>query len=334
MDILSDVVTNSEYNPALLEVERGTILREMEEVEGQMNEVIFDRLHETAYRGSMLGRTILGSVENIRSITRDQIVDFVGAHYTAPRMVLAAAGAVDHNQLVDLTTKFFGKVPTVSKRPIKMEPAAFTGSDIRDRFDDMPEAHVALAFPTAGWNDPDTYTLMVIQHLLGSWDGKVAGSQYHFSKMISAIAAEKLASNVLCFNTQYSDTGLFGVFASGCPYTTEDLMHHITRAITNLSYNCDSVQLTAAKNQTKMALLSTDNSSMVAEDIGRQVLQYGRRMHVTEVLARIEAVDAAAIKNCATRYFYDRDHALAAVGSIYGIPDYNWIRRRSYWLRY
>lgn len=83
---------------AAVENERQVILREMEEVESQIEEVVFDRLHEVAYVGTPLARTILGPTENINSITADDISRYVKTHYTAPRMVLAAAGAVEHDQ--------------------------------------------------------------------------------------------------------------------------------------------------------------------------------------------------------------------------------------------
>jgi len=334
MDILSDIVTNSQYAAQNIERERFVILREMEEVDGQMNEAIFDRLHETAYRGSGLGNTILGPAKNVNAITREQIVDYVSTFYTAPRMVIAAAGAVDHQQLVDLSGKFFGSVPSTGKRAVNLEPASFTGSEIRDRMDSMDRAHIAFAFPTAGWNDADSFTLMVIQSMLGNWDSKQQLGQYNLSRMVSAIAGESLADSVQVFNTQYSDTGLFGVYAVAKPEGQEELMYHITRAFTNLAYNCDSLLLAAAKNNAKLMLLAPDGSGAVCEDIGRQVLLYGRRMPAAEIVARIDAVDEAAVKNCATRYFYDRDHALAAIGPIFELPDYDWIRRKSYWLRY
>jgi processing peptidase subunit beta len=334
MDILSDIVTNSQYSEVNIERERDVILREMQEVDSQMEEAIFDRLHETAYRGTMLGKTILGPAENVKSITRNQIVDYVSTFYVGPRMVIAGAGAIDHQQLVDLTGQYFGRVPATGIREIKLEPAAFTGSDLRDRMDDMTEAHIALAFPTAGWNDPDTFPLMVIQCMLGNWDAKLQGGQYNLSRMVSSIASESVAKSVQVFNTQYSDTGLFGVYAVAPPEGQNQLLFCITRALTNLCYNCDPIQLAAAKNNAKMLMLAPDGSGPVCEDIGRQVLLYGRRMHPTEVVARIDAVDEAAVKNAATRYFYDRDHALAAVGPIHELPDYDWIRRKSYWLRY
>jgi len=335
MDILSDILTNSTYENEAIENERGVILREMEEVADNMEETVFDRLHETAYRGTMLGKTILGPEENIKAITRDQLLDYIKTFYIAPRMVIAGAGDITHDHLVGLAENFFGGVPTKSKREIYMEPARFTGSDIRVRFDSMPAAHVALGFPIAGWNDPDNFPLLVIQAMLGNWDAKSFGGQYHSSRMISEVAQLDLAHSLQTFNTQYSDTGLFGVYAVVDKLGQDDLMHRITKSVTSLSYHCDPVLLAEAKNRLKMTMLSQlDGSTNVCEEIGRQLLTYGRRIHPAEAVARIDAVDEAAVKNCATRYFYDRCHALAAIGPIYELPDYDWIRRRSYYLRY
>lgn len=87
MDILADILTNSKYDPHAIDEERHVILREMEEVEKSPEEVIFDRLHITAFRDSPLGFTILGPPENIQKITREDIIDYVQENYTADRLV-------------------------------------------------------------------------------------------------------------------------------------------------------------------------------------------------------------------------------------------------------
>lgn len=335
MDVMADMLLNSQYKDDVVKNERDVILREMEEVNSQMEEVLFERLHETAYRGSMLGRTILGPEENIKSITPAQISDYVNAHYSAPRMVVAGAGAVDHADLVSLSDKLLGNVRTTGSRPVELEPAHFTGSDIRIRFDDMPLAHIAYAFPTAGWSDPDYYPLMVISTLLGSYNRGIAGSVHSPSELIANVAKEDLAHSLSTFNTHYTDTGLFGVHATCEQYNCNQLMFEITKSMTSLCYNVDGENLESAKNQLKMHLLAQHNgSTQICEEIGRQMLTFGRRLHPTEVIARIDAVDENAIKLCANRYFYDTDFALAAIGPIDELPDYNWLRRKTYWLRY
>lgn len=82
----------------------------MQEVEMNLQEVVFDHLHSVAYQGTPLGRTILGPTKNIRSISRDDLVHYIQTHYKGPRMVLAGAGGVNHDDLCKLATKHFGKI--------------------------------------------------------------------------------------------------------------------------------------------------------------------------------------------------------------------------------
>ena len=91
----------------------------------------------------------------------------------------------------------------------------------------------------------------------------------------------------------------------------------------------------SAKVSLKAAMLSNlDGHNNVAEEIGRSLLNYGRRMTPAETFSRIDAVTTDDIKATAYKFFNDKDHALAAVGGIHELPDYTWFRRHSYWLRY
>ena len=139
VEILADILQNSTLDEAAITRERDVILRESVEVSKQYEEVILDELHSTAFMGTGLGRTILGPDENIRNLTRNDLQSYINTHYTANRFVIAGAGAVDHKQLVDLTEKHFGGLPTFSTEGanFKPEPAIFTGSDKRIRYDSM-----------------------------------------------------------------------------------------------------------------------------------------------------------------------------------------------------
>jgi len=133
VEILSDILLNSKLDEGAIERERDVILREMTEVNKQQEELVLDHLHATAFQGTGLGRTILGSEENIRSLTRNDLVDYIKNHYTAPRMVIAGAGAIEHGQLCDLASQHFGGLPTAPSNAaaVAMDPAVFTGSDYR-----------------------------------------------------------------------------------------------------------------------------------------------------------------------------------------------------------
>ena len=138
VEILADILQNSLLDEGAITRERDVILRESVEVNKQYEEVILDELHSTAFMGTGLGRTILGPDENIKNLTKGDLQDYVKTHYTADRFVIAGAGAVDHKQLTELTEKHFGGLVTgAGAANFKSEPAVFTGSDKRIRYDSM-----------------------------------------------------------------------------------------------------------------------------------------------------------------------------------------------------
>jgi len=336
MDILADMITNSKFDASDIELERQTILREATEVNKSMEEVIFDRLHETAYRGTALGRTILGPNENVMRLTASDLKDYIARHYTGNRMIISAAGPVDHKQIVGLGEKLFSSVPALPKvdQQPYMEPAAFLGSDIRIRFDSEPLAHIALAWPTAGWCDPDHVPLLLIQYLFGRFNSQDTGSMFSSSSLIRHIASNQLATSLSPFNTIYSDTGLFGFYFITNQYSTMETVTSSISHLIELSYNVSDALLEQAKNSLKADLLNQLNSSqLIAEDLGNHYLRYNRRIHINELLYRIDNVDTNSIKATVQRFMVDRDFALAAVGPIYELPDYNILRRSTYKLK-
>ncbi|KAJ8775099.1 hypothetical protein K2173_020103 [Erythroxylum novogranatense] len=338
LDILADILQNSRFDEHRINRERDVILREMEEVEAQTEEVIFDHLHATAFQYTPLGRTILGSAENVRSITKANLQNYIETHYTAPRMVIAASGAVKHEDIVGQVQRLFTKLstdPTTASQLVVKEPSFFTGSEVRIIDDDVPLAQFAVAFEGAPWTDPDSIGLMVMQAMLGSWNKSAGGGKHMGSELAQRVGINEIAESMMAFNTNYRDTGLFGVYAVAKPDVLDDLAWAIMHETTKLCYRVSEDDVTRARNQLKSSLLlHIDGTSPVAEDIGRQLLTYGRRIPFAELFARIDAVDGATIKRVANRFIHDKEVAIAALGPIQGLPDYNWFRRRTYMNRY
>lgn len=338
MDILADILQNSKFEQNRIERERDVILREMEEVLGQTEEVVFDHLHATAFQHSPLGRTILGPAENVKSITKEDLQNYISTHYTPSRMVIAASGAVKHEEIVKLVEKLFTKLSDSSATTSELaakEPAIFTGSEFRNIDDDAPLAQFAVAFDGASWTDPDSTTLMVMQAMLGAYTKGSSGGKHTGSHLVQKLAINDIADSMMAFNTNYKDTGLFGVYAVAKPDCLDDLAYSVMYEITKLCHKVSQDDVVRARNQLKSSLLlHMDGSSPVAEDIGRQLLTYGRRIPYPELFARIDAIDASTVKRVANRFIFDKDVAISAVGPIQGLPDYNWFRRRTYWNRY
>ncbi|CAN6927054.1 hypothetical protein YC2023_013610 [Brassica napus] len=338
LDVLADILQNSKFEEQRINRERDVILREMQEVEGQTDEVVLDHLHATAFQYTPLGRTILGPAQNVKSITREDLQNYIKTHYTASRMVIAAAGAVKHEEVVEQVKKLFNKLssdPTTTTQLVAKEPASFTGSEVRMIDDDLPLAQFAVAFEGASWTDPDSVALMVMQTMLGSWNKNVGGGKHTGSALIQRVAINEIAESIMAFNTNYKDTGLFGVYAVAKADCLDDLSYAIMHEVTKLAFRVSEADVTRARNQLKSSLLlHMDGTSPIAEDIGRQLLTYGRRIPTAELFARIDAVDASTVKRVANKYVYDKDIAISAIGPIQDLPDYNKFRRRTYFNRY
>ncbi|CAN6804607.1 unnamed protein product [Brassica oleracea] len=339
LDVLADILQNSKFEEQRINRERDVILREMQEVvEGQTDEVVLDHLHATAFQYTPLGRTILGPAQNVKSITREDLQNYIKTHYTASRMVIAAAGAVKHEEVVEQVKKLFNKLssdPTTTTQLVAKEPASFTGSEVRMIDDDLPLAQFAVAFEGASWTDPDSVALMVMQTMLGSWNKNVGGGKHTGSALIQRVAINEIAESIMAFNTNYKDTGLFGVYAVAKADCLDDLSYAIMHEVTKLAFRVSEADVTRARNQLKSSLLlHMDGTSPIAEDIGRQLLTYGRRIPTAELFARIDAVDASTVKRVANKYVYDKDIAISAIGPIQDLPDYNRFRRRTYFNRY
>jgi processing peptidase subunit beta len=184
-------------------------LRESEEVDKQLEEVVFDHLHATAFQGQPLGRTILGPAENIQTIGRDDLVNYIKTNYTADRMVLVGAGGVPHAQLVELAEKHFSGLPTQPQGFAAAQKAKpdFIGSEVRIRDDTIPTANIAIAVEGVSWKDDDYFTALVTQAIVGNWDKAMGNAPHMGSKLSGFVHKNDLANSFMSFSTSYSDTG-------------------------------------------------------------------------------------------------------------------------------
>lgn len=338
VDILSDILQNSSLEKSQIERERGVILREMEEVEKDIEEVLFDHLHATAFQHTSLGSTILGSEKCVRSVTQEDLKTYINTHYTASRMVIVGTGAVKHEELVAAAEKAFKNLPTSikgasTKDLVAKNPGHFTGSEVRIRDDDMTTVNFAVAFKGASWTSPDAVTLMVMQAMLGSWDKNAVGASDMMSPLAQAFYANKLGNSFMSFNTNYADTGLFGVHVStDNKDSLDDTAFAVMREFQNLIYCPEEGDVLRAKEALKASLLlhAESGTSAVAEEIGRQLVTYGKRMSRAELFARIDGVNVETVKAAAWKYIRDQEVAIAAIGPTQFLPDYLWFRTSTY----
>jgi predicted Zn-dependent peptidase len=297
-----------------------------------------DMLHATAYSDTTLALPPIGSEVTVAALKPAHLRAEKRFHYTGQHVVVVGTGDVDHGALVAEVEAAFAALPAESPVPVVRPPFVFTGSDVRQRNDDQATTHLAYAFPTGGALDPHSAALQVAGQLVGgSWTSSQLPTFQ--SQVVLDVIGDKMgtqANSVQSFHHQYSDTGLFGVYAATTDqYAVKALSHSITDGFINLSNEIDPPALYEAKlHLARQLLANIDSPSHQALEIGRQLLQLGRRVHPVEAVARIDAVDGGAVKAAMRTYCNDKCHALAAHGQTWELMDYNWWRRLSYSLRY
>jgi len=201
----------------------------------------------------------------------------------------------------------------------------------------MPTAHFALAFEGLKWTDPDVFTLMLCQSLLGVYDKKITGSQHAASPMVRSLSEySHLASSVQPFCTCYNDTGLFGLYVQAeliDHHETGQLLQILQDEVVSLCTGVSDEDVARGKSQLKFNMLQQmDGTSPNAEEIGRQMLTYGRRMSLAETFARIDGIEAADIKRVTEKVIWDQEIAFAGMGNnLKYVGDMSHLRRGTYW---
>uniref|UniRef100_A0A182M4R6 Mitochondrial-processing peptidase subunit beta n=1 Tax=Anopheles culicifacies TaxID=139723 RepID=A0A182M4R6_9DIPT len=335
VEILADITQNPKLDDAEIENGRGVILREMEEIESNQKEVVFDHLHATAYQGTPLGNSIFGPTKNVQSIGKQDLQQYFDAHFKAPCVVLAAAGSVHQEELVSLAEQHFSKMnSSVDMNEALLAACRFTGSEVRVRDDSLPVAHVAVAVEGCGWTDQDNVALLIANTFIGSWDRSQSGSVNSASKLTVASAVDGLCHSFQSFNICYRDTGLWGIYFVCDPLMCEDMLFNVQNEWMRLCTMITEDEVNRAKNMLKTRmLLNLDGATPICEDIGNQMLCFKRRIPLHELEQRIESVTAQNVRDVGMKYIFDRCPAVAAVGPVENLPDYMRIRSSMYWTR-
>lgn len=205
----------------------------------------------------------------------------------------------------------------------------------RIRYDSHDTATFALAFEGASWTDPKAMPLALMSTILGSFSTSSGLGKNVASALCQEVADHKLASSISAFNLSYSDSGLFGIVATAPDNKLDDLLWYAMPNLVRLAHGISDEEFVRAKTTLKAQILSSvDGDIAMGEEMARQMQTIGRVMPLAETLARVDALTMDDIKSAASDVISDQDHALAAIGGIHELPDYAWIRRHSYMLRY
>ena len=300
VDILSDIIQNSAYQPENIEYERGVILREMEEVNKNKEEVIFDNLHQIAFQGTSLSYTILGPKENIEKFKRNDFVKYIQTHYTADRMIVVGAGAVEHNQLASLVEDKFISLPKQSSVDYKVP--VYSGSSIiipDDNATSSSTVDAVIAYQGTAWTSADHIPFLVIQSIVGCYDKDIGGGKNLSSRLGEIIATNELADRFNSFNSCYNLLDYLVLISLQLQKRSKNYVVKRSQNTLEIAHGVSEEEVELAKNKLKSTLLlSLDGTTQICEEIGRQILTTGRRIPPEELFARIDAVNVDIGQRC------------------------------------
>jgi processing peptidase subunit beta len=330
VELLGDMIANPNFDDKHVNEEKAAQVKDSSKID--VKSEMFEHLHETAFYENALGRTVLGS-ENAHSLSKNDVQAFHAGNYTGDRVAIAAAGGVEHAQFAELADKHFGGLSTGTGA--KVAPAIFVGSDKRIRYDSMNKAHVFIGYKGNNYHSADVYPQLVMQQLLGSWDRMGLIGSDSASRLARDAAEENAMHSFSAYNKFYSDVSLFGVHFVSADNTAESATWHLMQNLVRLVHHVCDEEVERAKAQLLTTMMTKqDGVNGASQVIARQLSHYGRRVSREESIARIQNIETSDIRALADKLINDEDHVLAAKGGIYELPDYNWIRRRSYWQRY
>ena len=312
LDILADIFTGSVLDPEELERERDVILQEIAAAHDQPDDLVFDLAQAACYGDHPLGRSILGTAELIGKVSRDQMLAWRGRNYWAARIVVAAAGNIDHRAFAAETERLLGKIET-GQQP-QREPPVFTPKS-ETAAKPLDQAHLVLSFAAPGYRDPEIYTLQVLSNILG---GGMS------SRLFQEVREKRgLCYSVFSFGSAYEDGGQIGVYAATSPEHAPELLGLTSDIMLSVARDVTEAEIARAKAQLKASLvMNLESASARCDQIARQFLAFGMVPSIATLVAKIEAVTAEQVRELAERLFKSRTPAFSAVGQLSTLSSY------------
>jgi predicted Zn-dependent peptidase len=306
VDLLADIFTGSRFDEAEIGRERSVILQEIRMVEDTPDDLIHDLFEGMFWRDHPLGLPVLGTKESVAAFGREDLLAFFQSRYRGNRLVIAAAGHLDHDEFVEAIRRSFGSIAVSSAGGPEMTPETKPGKQLVRK--DLE--HLIIGAPAPSAVSPERHAGFLLNAVLGG-----SMSSWLFQEI-----REKrgLAYAIYSYLNTYGDTGLFGVYIGTGSEKVGEVLGLVREGMNRFSSELLSEgELRSAKELLKgnylLGMESTDNRMT---GLARNEIYFGRQVTPEEVIARIDAVDREAIRSLAERIFRSDALTVAAIGPV------------------
>ena len=315
VDILSDIFLNSVFDEKEVENERAVILQEIAMVEDSPDEYIHMLSGRNFWGDNSLGRSVLGTRENVAGFNAHTIKGFFNNFYQPERIVISAAGNLEHNRLVDLIGPVFESIRPGNSFPERITPQGNSMVNLHQR--QLEQVHICLGTKGISITDPRRYAYSLMNTILG---GNMS------SRLFQEIREQRgLAYSVYSFISSYVDTGMFGAYAGVNPNNACKSTELILKEISRLKQmRVDPNELKDAKAHTKgnIMLASESNDNQMVR-LAQNETHFGRYIPLEEIANNIESVTQDDILHLAESLFLKGRFALTLLGPVTHENDFN-----------
>ena len=292
VDVLSDITQNSLYEAVEVERERGVILEELKNNEDTPDGLVFDHFMSEVFAGDPLGRPVIGTREALARIDQSALRNYRASRYNGSRILVVAAGYLDHDRLVKMISSRFRKEETTNDTPRVIAP--IDSRVLRhEHSTTTQQTHIVLGCRSIAYNDERKYPLMVLNVLLGG------GAS---SRLFQRIRERHgLAYSVYTFMNNLGDTGIFGVYAGTEPKRAEKALALVEKEIRLVCREPISKrEISHFKEQLKGSLLlGLESPSSMMHRLAKMELYTGQWFPIDEVVKRIDAVTPEMVQEIA-----------------------------------
>lgn len=308
IDILADMFFNSKFDELEIAKEKNVIIEEIKMYEDSPDELIHDLFAQTVLQKHPLGQTIIGTRESVNNITRPDIISYLSQNYTPANTVIAVAGNVNHNKVVDKLSQLFGhwngkQIETKYQQPERGSATVLVQKDTE-------QVQICMGVPGLPRDNDDTYTLYVLNSVLG---GGLS------SRLFQEVRENQgLAYSIYSYHTSYFDGGLFTIYAG----TSRDRFEEVVELIAKELYKCKKFgigqeELERTQTQIKGSLLlSLESISNRMSRLGRTELCYGRVIPAEEIVEKTSKVTVSQVLELSEELFRKEIFSLTALGPI------------------
>ena len=298
VDVITDMVTNALLDPAHLEQERGVILEEIAMDQDDPTDVAFENFVEQLMGDNSLGRPIGGTPEEIQAVPRDAVWEHYKRYYTPDRLVISAAGSLEHSTMVRLVLESLTRYgwdlrEGVAPRRVRTDSGIVPLSELREVQKGFEQTNIVMGCPSIIAGDDRRYALSVLTSAFG------AGMS---SRLFQEIREKRgLAYSTFAFSGAYSDAGYFGMYAGCLPAKTEQVREVMGYEFDKLAAaGITEEELLKVRGQLAgSTVLGSEDSGSRMSRLGRAEMDSGQFTSTDELLEKIRAVSLEEVRELA-----------------------------------